>query len=162
MTAFSVRSCPEKRSADTTSFAVTSSMPSLSLRPILPFISTKLKLLRKRRSTHNRGSELLQDMLPARRPASSPSLPLSRKQSWNDGPNPMLDSATVIEMEAKNSRCPELDAEAPGPHILEIGTLEPVVRTQSQRSPTELELRNIHIPELERERSFGQHGRLLA
>ena len=48
-------------------------------------------------------------------------------------------SATIIEMEAKNPRGPELDAEAPGPHILELGTLEPVLRTQSQRSLAELE-----------------------
>ena len=102
------------------------------------------------------------DMLPAKKPASSPVLPLSRKQSWSDGPNPMLDSTTITEMEAKNPRGPELDAEAPGPHILEIGTLEPVLRTQSHRCPAELEGWNRHIPELEGERSFGQRGRLLA
>ena len=119
-------------------------------------------LLRNGRSTHKRGSQLLQDMLPARKPVSSLILPLSRKQSWSDGPNPMLDSATIIEMEAKNPRCPELDAKAPGPHILEIGALEPVLRTQSQRSPAEVEGWDRHIPELKGERSFGQRGRLLA
>ena len=102
------------------------------------------------------------DMLPARKPASSPVLPLSRKQSLSDGPNPVLDSATIIEMEAKNPRGPELDAEAPGPHILEIGTLEAVLRTESQRPLAELEGWNRHIPELEGERIFGQRGRLLA
>ena len=69
---------------------------------------------------------------------------------------------SIVEMEAKNPRCPELDAEAPGTHILDNGTLEPVLRTQSQRSPTQLEGWNRHIPELEGERSFGQRDRLLA
>lgn len=124
-----------------------------SLGPILPFVSEKLKLLRNRKSTHKRGSQLLMDILPARKPASSPILPLSRKQSWSDGPNPMLDSSTIVEMEAKNPRAPELDAEAPGPHILEIGTLEPVLKMESRRSTAELEGWSRHIPELE-----GGHG----
>lgn len=94
------------------------------------------------------------DMLPARKPPSLSVLPISRKQSWGDGPNPMLDSSTIVEMEAKNPRAPELDAEAPGPHILEIGTLEPVLKTDSQRSLAAMEGRNRHIPELEGERSF--------
>ena len=89
------------------------------------------------------------DMLPARKPASSPFLPLSRKQSWSDGPNPMLDSSTIVEMEAKNPRAPELDAKAPGPHVLEIGTLEPVLKTESRRPTAELEGWSRHIPELE-------------
>ena len=65
-------------------------------------------------------------------------------------------------MEANSPRGPELDAEAPGPHILEIGILEPVVRTNSRRPLAELEGWNRHIPELEGERSFGQRGGLLA
>ena len=56
-------------------------------------------------------------------------------------------------MEANNPRAPELDAEAPGPHILEIGTLDPVLRMESQRPITELEGWIRHIPELEGERS---------
>ena len=73
----------------------------------------------------------------------------------------MLDSATITEMEAKNPRGPELDAEALGPHMQEIGTLEPVLRTGSQRSLAEMEGWNRHIPELEVERSFGQRDHLL-
>lgn len=65
----------------------------------------------------------------------------------------MLDSSTIVEMEAKNPRAPELDAEAPGPHILEIGTLEPVLKMESRRSTAELEGWSRHIPELE-----GGHG----
>ena len=105
------------------------------------------------------------DMLPATKPASSPILPLSRKERWSDGPNPMLDSLAIIatnprapgleEMEATNPRAPELDAEAPGPHILEIGILEPVLRTGSQRSLAELEGWTRHIPELEGKRSHA-------
>ncbi len=67
----------------------------------------------------------------------------------------MLDSSTIVEMEAKNPRAAELDAEAPGPHILEIGTLEPILRTDSQRSRAELEGWNRRIPELEGERIYA-------
>ena len=79
------------------------------------------------------------DMLPPGRPALLPVPPLSRNQSWNDGPNPMLDSSDIIEVEARNPQAPELDAEAPGPHILEIETLEPVLEMESQRPLAELE-----------------------
>lgn len=95
------------------------------------------------------------DMLPARKPAPSPVLPLSRKESWSDGPNDMLDSSTILEMEVNNPRAPELDAEAPGPHILEIGTLEPVLRTQSQRSRAAMQGWDGYIPELEGERTHA-------
>ena len=80
----------------------------------------------------------------------------------------MLNSATIIEMEAKNPRGPKSDAEAKGPHILEIGTLEPVLRTQPQRSLAELEGWNRRIPELEGERRlvsaivYSPNGQLLA
>lgn len=65
----------------------------------------------------------------------------------------MLDSSTIVEMEVKNRRAPEPDAEAPGPHILEIGTLKPVLKIESQRPRAELEGWSRHIPELEGERS---------
>ena len=67
----------------------------------------------------------------------------------------MLDSSTVVEMEAKNPRAPGLDAEAPGPHILEIVTLRPVLSKESQRSLAELEGWNRHVPELEGERIYA-------
>ena len=75
----------------------------------------------------------------------------------------MLDSSAVVEVEANNPRAPELDAEAPGPHvlemesrrplaqldaeapgphILEIETLEPVLEMESQRPLAELEGRS--------------------
>ena len=79
------------------------------------------------------------DMLPAGKSRSSPVLPLSRKQSWNDGQHPMLESSAVVEVEAMNPRTPELDAEAPGPHILEIGAQESVLELECQRSIAELE-----------------------
>ena len=138
MTASSTRSYSRETTAN-----IKSSRLSLaclpSLRPILSFISAKFKQLRKHESTHKRGSKLLMDMLPAGKSPSSPVLPLSRKQSWNDGQHPMPDSSAVVEVEAMNPRTPELDAEAPGPHILEIGAQEPVLELECQRSIAELE-----------------------
>ena len=121
-----------------------------SLRPILSLISEKLRLLRQRNNHRKRGSELLMDMLPARKPASEPVLPLSRRHSWNDGPNPMLDSSTVLEMESRTQKAPELDAEAPGPHILEIETTEPVLEMESQRYIAELEDQSKYSAEMQR------------
>ena len=104
--------------------------------------------MRKRKNTHKRGSELLKDMLPVFKEAVSPPIiPPARKPSWNDGPNPMLDSIPVVEAEA-NPRVGELDAEAPGPHILEMesmvpasemGTLERALESEPQRPIAELE-----------------------
>ena len=88
------------------------------------------------------------DMLPARRRASSPVLPLSTRQSWNDGPHPMLDSSTFVEAEASNPRVPEIDAEAPGPHVLEIETVEAILEMYSQRSIAELEGTSNYVAEL--------------
>ena len=45
----------------------------------------------------------------------------------------MLDSSTIFEMEARSPRAPELDAEAPGPHILEMETVDAILETDSQR-----------------------------
>ena len=110
-------------------------------------MSDKLKLLRDRKSTHKRGSKLLMDMLPVRKPAS-PASPLSSRQSWNGEPHPMLDSSIVTEMEANTVRAPELDAEAPGPHVLEIETVEPALEMGSQRQIAELEGRSRYMVEL--------------
>ena len=79
------------------------------------------------------------NMLPAEKSASPPVLPLSRKQTWNDGPHPMLDSSAIVEVEAENPRAPELEAEAPGPHLLEIETQESAAEMESQRQMVELE-----------------------
>ena len=83
-------------------------------------------------------------MLPVKEAPSLPVLPLSRRHSWNDGPNPMLDSSAVVEMEARNPRTPELDAEAPGPHVLEIEIVEPVLEMYVPRTVVDLEGRNKH------------------
>ena len=87
-------------------------------------------------------------MLPARQHArlhSLPGTPLSSKQTHNDGPHPMLDSSTRLEMEANNPREPELDAEAPGPHILEIETKEPVSELYNHGPVCELEGVNTYV-----------------
>lgn len=54
----------------------------------------------------------------------------------------MLDSSVVTEVEAKTVRAPELDAEAPGPHIIEIETAEPALEIASQTPMAELEGRD--------------------
>ena len=78
------------------------------------------------------------DMLPARR-APSPILPLSREQSHGDGPHPTLDYSSPIEVEAHNPRHPELEAEAPGPHVVEAETVETILEMYSQGPVGELE-----------------------
>ena len=105
----------------------------------------KLVLLRKRKNTHKRGSELLMDILPAGRLAPSPISPLSREKSSKDRQHFMMNSSAAIEVEANNLRAPELDAEAPGPHILEIGIVEPVFEMEHQRSIPELEGRSKEV-----------------
>ncbi len=78
------------------------------------------------------------DMLPLRKPA--PSVPPTLKRlSWNDGQYPMLDSSTVVEVEARNPTDPELDAEAPGPQVLEFETVESILELYSQTRPVELQ-----------------------
>lgn len=120
-----------------------------SLGPVLSFISEKLELLRKRKSTHKRGFNFLMGLLPASKSAPTSVIPLSRRQSWSDGPNPMLDSSAIVEAEARNARAPELEADAPGPHTLEIGTVESILEMYSQRPTGELEGRSKSIAELE-------------
>ena len=99
---------------------------------MVSFISEKFKPLRKRKSFHKRGSELLMDMLPGGRSASPPVLPLSREQSQDDGQYPRLDPLAVIEVEANNPEVPELDSEALGPQIQEVETSEPVLEVDSK------------------------------
>ncbi len=74
---------------------------------------------------------MLMDILRARR-STSPVLPLSRTQSLGDGNHSHLDSSA-------HPRVLELDAEAPGPHILEIETSEPVVEMESGTQMAEME-----------------------
>ena len=50
----------------------------------------------------------------------------------------MLDSLPIAEAEA-NPRVPQLDAEAPGPHILEIGTAAHTSEMETLESALEME-----------------------
>ena len=84
--------------------------------------------MRKRKSTHKRGSKLLEDMLPVFKGAPSPpNIASARNPSWNDGPNPTLDSPTIVTIVEAEANPPvrQLDAEAPGPHVLEVDTVVP-------------------------------------
>ena len=85
------------------------------------------------------------DMLPARRVASSTIVQLPKEQTHNDGPHPMLDSSMRMEVEANNPQKPELDAGAPGPHILEIETVEPVLEMYTQEPVGELDAESYHV-----------------
>ena len=87
------------------------------------------------------------DMLPARRAASPPVVQLSREQTHNDGPHPMLDSSMRVEVEANNPRDPELGAEAPGPHIVEAETVETILELYSQGPVGELEGESHYVSE---------------
>ncbi len=60
----------------------------------------------------------------------------------------MLDSSAVLEMEARNPRAPELDAEAPGPHIVEAETVETILEMYSQGPVGELEGQNSYAMEI--------------
>ena len=95
--------------------------------------------MRKRKSTHKRGSKLPKDMLPVFKGAASPLIiPSMRNPSWNHEPNPMLDSLPVVEAEAV-PRSPELEAEAPGPHVLEMETAEHASEMETSEHALELE-----------------------
>ena len=52
------------------------------------------------------------------------------------------------ELNASTLRTPELDAEAPGPHILEFESVEPALEMESQRQIAELEGRSKYVAEL--------------
>ncbi len=100
---------------------------------------------------------MLMDILGARRSTSS-ELPLSRTQSLSDGNHSNLDPSALTVEQAKNPQDLELDAEAPGPLILEIDTLEPVLEMESgnqmaemegwSRPEAELEGRSNHVAEV--------------
>ena len=50
----------------------------------------------------------------------------------------MLDSTPIMELEA-NPRIRELDAEAPGPHVLEIETVVPTLEMETVESAWDIE-----------------------
>ncbi|MCJ1459210.1 hypothetical protein MMC28_009587 [Mycoblastus sanguinarius] len=79
-----------------------------SLRPLLKFIAEKFAILRKRKSQHKRGSELLMDMLPSRE-QPGPVLPLARfgSRASNRVPSLIYDR-TVRELEDKERLRPEI------------------------------------------------------
>lgn len=89
------------------------------------------------------------DMLAIRKSDPTPVLPLSTRHSSDDGQNPMLASSAVLEVEARNPRAPELDAEAPGPHIVEAETVETILEMYSQRPVGELEGQNTYATEIQ-------------
>ena len=60
----------------------------------------------------------------------------------------MPESSTVTELRASTLQTPELDAEAPGPHILEFESVERVLEMGSQRQITELDGRSRYVAEL--------------
>ena len=85
------------------------------------------------------------DMLPAPKAASPPVLPLSREPTHNNSPHPTSNSLTAIEVEANNPENPELGAEAPGPHIVEVETVETILEMYSQGRVGELERENRYV-----------------
>lgn len=66
----------------------------------------------------------------------------------------MLDSAPIVEAEA-NPRVRELDAEAPGPHILELATVVPVSEVEAVEPALEIETLERAL-ELESERPIAE------
>ena len=60
----------------------------------------------------------------------------------------MPESSIVTELKASTLRTPELDAEAPGPQILEFESVEPAFEMESQRQISELEGRSNYVAEL--------------
>ena len=140
-----------------------------SLRPVLLFSLEKLKVLYKRKSAHKRGSELLMDMLPAQRAASSSTIPISNDLNSTYTQHSILGSSAIIEVEGNSRRVPELDAEAPGPHVLEIETVEPISEMDPQ-NPTkhhaelDAEAPGPHILEIgtEERRLEGRYPRPIA
>lgn len=90
------------------------------------------------------------DMLPMRNPAS-PATPISSKQNWNAEPHPTPELSVVTDLEANSPRAPELDAEAPGPHVLEMETAESSSQREMgpQRQIAELGGRGKNVAELD-------------
>ena len=64
------------------------------------------------------------DMLPAGKPKPS-MLPLSREISRDEDRHAIANQLIMRELEADHPRGIELDAEAPGPHILEMESKNP-------------------------------------
>ena len=111
--------------------------------------------MRKRKSTHKRGSKLLKDMLPVfKRATSPPIIPTARIPSWDHEPNPLLDSLSIVEAEA-NPRVRELDAEAPGPHVLEMEVMVPTWEMETTESILEIRTSE-HAFELESQRPIAE------
>ena len=81
--------------------------------------------LRKHRTPHKKGPELLMDMLPAGKPKPS-TLPLSREISRDEDRHAIANQSNMGELEAGHLRAKELDAEAPGSHILEMESKNPL------------------------------------
>ena len=95
--------------------------------------------MRQRKSTHRRGSKLLKEMLPVFRGAAWPPIIQSaRKPSWNHGPNIILNSLPIVEAEA-NPCVRDLDAEAPGLHVLEMETVMPASEIGTAEPVSEME-----------------------
>ena len=79
-------------------------------------------------------------MLPVFKGEPSASIiPPARNPNWSDGPNPMLDSLAIVEADESNPRVRELNAEAPGPHVLEMETAEPASEVETSEHALELE-----------------------
>ena len=64
------------------------------------------------------------DMLPGGKPKPS-TLPLSTEISRDEDRHVIANQLIMRESEADHRRCKELDAEAPGPHILEMESKNP-------------------------------------
>ena len=79
---------------------------------------------------------------------ASPVPLLIRSDGWDDGSNPMLDSSADLEVEARNLRAPELDAEAPGPQVVEAETVENILEMYSQGPVGELEGQSKYATEI--------------
>ena len=81
---------------------------------------------------------MLMDMLP-RDKVVSPVSPVSSEQSWKKEPHSIQEISAATDTEAQIVRAHELDAEAPGPHIQELGIEERALELESQRPIAELE-----------------------
>lgn len=62
-------------------------------------------------------------MLPMRKPAS-PASPSSSQEIWIYEPHRVLDSSVVPDLEVNSLRALKSDAEASGPHAIEMETVK--------------------------------------
>ena len=88
------------------------------------------------------------DMLPTARSATLQVQSLSREQSQAEGPQLPQVFPTTVEVEANNPPDPELDAEAPGPHIVGFETIDRILDMYSQDPVSELEGQSRYAAEL--------------